>query len=173
MLFAASARRARRIFVQALLLLGQKIPRGPIWPLTGPPTRAESKPLTGTDPTPQLHVRRPGVGRLARLKRTARGRPSVWAATALLGSAGAVGSVLGARSTAGADTDKARLAHHLTTAEIASTLTLAIQHEEDLVVSASAFVARQGAASPVRFDRWAESVRALQRYPELQKIGLV
>jgi diguanylate cyclase (GGDEF)-like protein len=81
--------------------------------------------------------------------------------------------VLGARSRAGADTEKARLAHHLTTAEIASTLTLAIQHEEDLVVSASAFVASARDASPASFDRWAESVRALQRYPELQNIGLV
>jgi diguanylate cyclase (GGDEF)-like protein len=97
----------------------------------------------------------------------------VWAATALLVCAGTVGSVLGARSTAGADTDKARLAHHLTTAEIASTLTLAIQHEEDLVVSASAFVASKGDASPIGFDKWAGSVRALQRYPELQNIGLV
>jgi diguanylate cyclase (GGDEF)-like protein len=88
-------------------------------------------------------------------------------------SAGTLGAVLGARSTAGGDTEKARLAHHLTTAEIASTLTLAIQHEEDLVVTASAFVAREGGATPAGFDRWAESVRALERYPELQNIGLV
>ncbi|HEX4188535.1 MAG TPA: EAL domain-containing protein [Solirubrobacteraceae bacterium] len=101
------------------------------------------------------------------------GRRGVWGVTALLVCAGTVASVLGARSTAGNDTEKARLAHHLTTAEIASTLTLAIQHEEDLVVTASAFVAREGGASPFGFDRWAESVRALQRYPELQNIGLV
>jgi diguanylate cyclase (GGDEF)-like protein len=133
--------------------------------------------LTDTDPTPQLPgldlPRRAGLSRLARLKRIARDRRSVWAATALLVVAGTVGSVLGARSVAGADADKARLAFHLTSQEIASTLTLAIKHEEDLVVSTSAFVAASDDMSPTGFDKWAESVRALQRFPELQNIGLV
>ncbi len=57
--------------------------------------------------------------------------------------------------------------------EIASTLKLAIQHEEDLVVSASAFVTGNPGASAAGFDRWAEAVHAMQRYPELQNIGLV
>jgi diguanylate cyclase (GGDEF)-like protein len=94
-------------------------------------------------------------------------------ATALLVAAGTVGSVLGARSVARADADKARLAFHLTSQEIASTLTLAIKHEEDLVVSTSAFAATNGDMSPTGFDKWAESVHALQRFPELQNIGLV
>jgi diguanylate cyclase (GGDEF)-like protein len=115
----------------------------------------------------------PGEGGPGRLRRLARGRRTVWAATALLVASGTIGSLLGARSLAGTDTEKARLAFHLTTAEIASTLTLAIQHEEDLVVSASAFVSTNGDASPTGFDRWVEDVRALQRYPELQDIGLV
>ncbi len=68
---------------------------------------------------------------------------------------------------------KAQLSFHLASAEIASTLKLAIQHEEDLVVSASAFVISNPNASPADFDRWAESVHAMQRYPELQNIGLV
>jgi diguanylate cyclase (GGDEF)-like protein len=107
------------------------------------------------------------------LKQIARDRHGIWAATAVLVAAGTFGSVLGARALAGTDTDKARLAFHLTSADIASTLTLAIQHEEDLVVSASAYVATNGDASPTGFDKWAESVHALQRYPELQNIGLV
>jgi diguanylate cyclase (GGDEF)-like protein len=97
----------------------------------------------------------------------------VWAATALLVVAGTVGSVLGAHSIAGADAEKARLASHLTSQEIASTLMLAIKHEEDLVVSTSAFVATKGGVSPTGFDKWVESVHALQRFPELQDIGLV
>jgi diguanylate cyclase (GGDEF)-like protein len=91
----------------------------------------------------------------------------------LLIVAGTFASVLGARSVSQTDAEKSRLAFHLSSAEIASTLKLAIQHEEDLVVTASAFVASNGDSSPVGFDRWAESVRALQRYPELQDIGLV
>jgi len=78
-----------------------------------------------------------------------------------------------ARAVARSDADKAQLAFHLSSAEIASTLKLAIQHEEDLVVDASAFVTGDPKASPADFDRWAESVHAMQRYPELENIGLV
>ncbi|HEY2436755.1 MAG TPA: EAL domain-containing protein [Solirubrobacteraceae bacterium] len=88
-------------------------------------------------------------------------------------AAAAVGSLLGARSVAHTDTEKARLAFHLSSAEVASTLKLAVQHEEDLVISASAFVASDPSVSAAGFDRWSESVHAMQRYPELQDIGLV
>jgi diguanylate cyclase (GGDEF)-like protein len=91
----------------------------------------------------------------------------------LLVLVGSVASLLGARAVAHSQADKARLAFHLGSAEIASTLKLAIQHEEDLVVSASAFVTGNPSASPADFDRWAESVDAMGRFPELQNIGLV
>jgi len=98
----------------------------------------------------------------------------IWAAaTALLVIAGIVASVLGAKAVARSDADKARLGFHLASAEIASTLKLAIEHEEDLVVSASAFVTGRPNASAGEFDTWAESVHAMQRYKELQDIGLV
>jgi len=101
-------------------------------------------------------------------------RKSVWAAvTTLLLLAATVASVIGAQGVARSDADKAKLAFHLSSAEIASTLKLAIQHEEDLVVSASAFVTTNPHASPAAFDRWAASARAMQRYPELQNLGLV
>jgi diguanylate cyclase (GGDEF)-like protein len=87
--------------------------------------------------------------------------------------AGVISSVFGARAVARSDAGKARLAFHLASAEIASTLKLAIQHEEDLVISASAFVTGNPNVSPADFDRWVESERAMQRYPELQNIGLV
>jgi diguanylate cyclase (GGDEF)-like protein len=87
--------------------------------------------------------------------------------------AGTLASVLGAHAVARSGADKARLAFHLTSAEVASTLTLAIQHEEDLIVSAGAFVAGNPAASPAAFDRWAKSVHAMQRYPELRNFGFV
>ena len=50
---------------------------------------------------------------------------------------------------------------------------LAIGHEQDLVADTSAFVSRNPNVSPADFDRWAEAARAMQRYPELQDIGLV
>jgi diguanylate cyclase (GGDEF)-like protein len=91
----------------------------------------------------------------------------------LLVLAGILASVLGAGAVARSNAANERLAFHLASAEIASTLTLAIQHEEDLIVSASAFVTGNPHASPADFDRWAEAVHAMKRYPELQNIGLV
>jgi diguanylate cyclase (GGDEF)-like protein len=105
---------------------------------------------------------------------SAQSRRWLWAAVATaLVLAGAVASVLSSRAVARSDADKGRLAFHLSSAEIASALKLTIQHEEDLVVTASAFVTGNPHASAADFDRWAESVHAMQRYPELQDIGLV
>src|SRR5271165_2352752 len=114
------------------------------------------------------------TGGARRLTPVGRVRTGVWAAVAaLLVLAGGLASVLGARAVAVSDADQARLAFHLASAEIASTLKLALQHEEDLVVSAGAFFSGNPNASAAGFDRWAESVRAMQRYPELQDFGLV
>jgi diguanylate cyclase (GGDEF)-like protein len=94
-------------------------------------------------------------------------------ATVLLVLTGLLAAVFGARAVARSDADKARLSFHLASAEIASNLQLALQHEEDLVISASAYVTGSPNASPADFDRWVQSVRAMQRYPELQNIGLL
>jgi diguanylate cyclase (GGDEF)-like protein len=103
-----------------------------------------------------------------------RGHAGLWVAVAaVLALAGIVASVLGARAVGRSDANQARLSFHLASAEIASTIKLAIQHEEDLVVGASAFVSGDPTTSPAGFDRWAESVKAMRRYPELQNIGLV
>jgi len=86
---------------------------------------------------------------------------------------GAFATVARSRAVARSEAAKARLAFRKSSEEVASTLKLAVQHEEDLVVAASAFVTSNTDSSPVAFDRWAESVQAMQRYPELQNIGLV
>jgi diguanylate cyclase (GGDEF)-like protein len=132
-----------------------------------------NSPALGSPPQPvSLEDARLGVMR--RLRRQVHGRTSVWTAiTAMLVIAGTLTSVFGAKAVARSDADKARLSFHLASAEIASTLKQAIRQEEDLVVSASAFVTGNPTASAADFDRWAESVRAMQRYPELQNIGLV
>jgi diguanylate cyclase (GGDEF)-like protein len=135
--------------------------RQPHSPAAGPFSRTGS-----TSPS-----RASGPRRLKSLAEASRG---AWVAAAvLLVLAGSLASWLGARAVAHSDAGKGRLAFHLASAEIASTLTLAIQHEEDLVVSASAYVTGNPRGSAAAFDRWVEAVRALQRYPELQNIGLV
>src|SRR5271165_5928722 len=82
---------------------------------TGSPTRLSSP--DGTSPSrPRLHA-------LRRLKSIGRGRKSAWAAAmALLVLAGTVASVLGARAVARSEVEKSRLAFHLASAEIASSL---------------------------------------------------
>jgi diguanylate cyclase (GGDEF)-like protein len=97
-----------------------------------------------------------------------------WLAAALAALLlGVLGIYLRAESTAHDEADKARLSFHLSASEIASTLQLAIQHEEDLVVSASALVAANPRITPAQFDVWASSVHAFARYPELKNLGLV
>jgi diguanylate cyclase (GGDEF)-like protein len=101
-------------------------------------------------------------------------RGSLWATVAvLLMLVGVLGAVLGARAVAHSDAERQRLASHLTAAEIAAVLKLSIRREEDLTISTSAFVSSNPSVTPAAFDRWIESMRAMQRYPELQNIGLV
>ncbi len=97
-----------------------------------------------------------------------------WLAAALvLVVAGVLVSVMAARGVARSDAARARLAFRAGAAEVASTLKLAIQHEQDLVLDTSAFFARDPGVSPANFDRWVESAQAFPRYPELQDIGVV
>jgi len=86
---------------------------------------------------------------------------------------GTLAAVLGARSVASSEVQKARLAFRSSSQEIAAALKLAIQHEEDLVVAASAYITSNPDATPAQFDRWATAVQAMHRYPELENIGLV
>jgi diguanylate cyclase (GGDEF)-like protein len=138
------------------------------------PSASRGASITGGEEGDGAADTRPGGGRRRRLAKPAPGRRGLWAAfTALLLLGGILASVLGAMAVSRSDSDKARLGFHLSSAEIAATLKLAIQHEEDLVLTASAFVAWNSHVSPVEFDRWAQLVHAMQRYPELENIGLV
>jgi diguanylate cyclase (GGDEF)-like protein len=57
--------------------------------------------------------------------------------------------------------------------EIASTLKLALDREQDLGVNAAGFILGNHTASETQFQQWTTSVRLFQRYPELQGIGEV
>jgi diguanylate cyclase (GGDEF)-like protein len=108
------------------------------------------------------------------VKHQAASRKGVWAAAAVLCVAvGVVGSVLGAHAVARNDAAKARQTFGVTSAGVATSVKLAIQHEEDLVSSASTFFSSKPTPSHAEFDAWAKWVGALPRYPELENLGLV
>lgn len=60
-----------------------------------------------------------------------------------------------------------------TTAGIVSALKQSIQHEQDLVISASTYFAGHQNASAEEFTAWVKWAQALHSYPELEKLGLV
>jgi diguanylate cyclase (GGDEF)-like protein len=84
---------------------------------------------------------------------------------------GTIGSVFAARQVARADSKTSRQDFVATAANIASTLRLALQHEQDLTVSAGAFFASDPNATQSAFGEWTTSVRAFARYPELLTIS--
>jgi signal transduction histidine kinase len=97
---------------------------------------------------------------------------SGWAlVVALVVVLGCVGSVFAARAVARGDERKSQRAFAASSADVASTLKLAIEHENDLVVSASAFIITNPTVSNAVFNRWVRADRAFARYPEI--LGLV
>jgi diguanylate cyclase (GGDEF)-like protein len=95
-----------------------------------------------------------------------------WAAVAVgLSILGVVGSVFAANAVASNATQNAHRDFQTSSAEIASTLQLAIQHEQDLIVSAGGFVAGNSKLTETQFVQWAQSVHVLERYPEVLGIG--
>ena len=113
---------------------------------------------------------------LASFKRLLEGRNAVWTVVAVLCvAAGVTGSVLGAHAVARNDAAQTRQAFHLsvTATGIASSVKVALQHEEDLVESSSTFFAGNPKATPGEFSGWMRWTHALRRYPELQKLGFV
>ncbi len=70
------------------------------------------------------------------------------------------------------DTSQKSHAASLTTAvEIASTLKLAIQREQDLAVNTGAFIINNPGATEAQFLQWVSSDRLFTRFPELIGIG--
>ena len=100
------------------------------------------------------------------------GRYRVWLAAAVfVVVGGVVCAVVAARSVAHTDAAKSRQAFAQSSDEVASTLRLAIQHEDDLIVDASGFVVGDPHASNAELRAWATSVHLLTRYPELDGFG--
>lgn len=99
-------------------------------------------------------------------------RRYIWfAAAAALMVIGSIGSILGAQAVARSEGQRSHQGFVTSSMEIASTLKLAIQHDQDLVIAAGAFVVSDPNASQAKLLQWANSVRAFERYPELVGIA--
>jgi diguanylate cyclase (GGDEF)-like protein len=83
------------------------------------------------------------------------------------------GSLFAALAAADGDADKGRQAFTASSADIASVLKLAIQHEQDLVSSATAFVVSNPNSSNAQLRSWTATLLAGQPYPALQGLAAV
>jgi diguanylate cyclase (GGDEF)-like protein len=92
--------------------------------------------------------------------------------TAVLVLAGGAGSILAANAVARSSDQKSQKAFVASSAAIATTLRLAIQHEQDLVVSTESFAIGNPDPSRAQFTEWASNVRVLQRYSEVTALGI-
>ena len=92
-------------------------------------------------------------------------------AALLLAAVGAVGSTLGAAVVARNDAQRSKAAFVSSSTAIASTLKLAIQQENSLVISAKAFVLANPNASNAEFLTWVTSMQVAKRFPEVGDIG--
>ncbi len=136
----------------------------------GEPQSADGGAGSTTPPAPDGD--RDGDGRVRNMVRGHRG---AWAAVGavLCVLAGIAGSALGAHAVARHDAATGRQAFQQTSTSIASTLNLAIRHEEQLIVSASTFFGAHPKASHAEFAAWVTWARTHRRYPELDALGLL
>ena len=110
----------------------------------------------------------PGLARFTDRVEHKKPRNRPWLAiAAVLVALGAVGSTFGAVAVARNQGQQSRQGFAATAMAISSTFQLAIQHEQDLVIGAGAFVVRDPDASQADFVKWTSSVHAFERYPEL------
>ena len=86
-------------------------------------------------------------------------------------AAGFLISLVWATGIAHNDDARARQSFETSALGISGALQASIQHEEDLVVAAGAFVAANQGATSAQLGEWIVSVRAQARYPELLGIG--
>ena len=100
-------------------------------------------------------------------------RHYVWAAAAVaLTAAGVLGSVLLADAAARDEVHHANEDFATSSRHLASTLELAIQHDDDLVVDAGGLLS-DPSLSQTPFERWAASARIYDRYPELKGLAVM
>lgn len=98
----------------------------------------------------------------------------VWTAIAIfIVIAGAFGSFIGADAVAHNTDARSHKSFVSTSNEIAATLKLSIQREQDLIDATDSYLIGNPNATQAQFKKWAEDVHVLQRYPELIGLGII
>src|SRR5665213_2915458 len=112
-----------------------------------------------------------GDGTVSKSDAGVRSNRNVWVAVAaLLAIGGVVASVLAAAAVGRNDGDKALKAFQRSSADVTSTLQLAIQHESDLVINAGGYVVSNPSSTQAEFASWIDQVKVAQRYPDLVSV---
>src|SRR5687767_9831156 len=76
---------------------------------------------------------------------------------------GSIGATVAAARVARSASDRERQQFETSSAEVASTLQLAIQHEEDLIVNARAFLADDRMTRTAELAGWIDRAHAVER----------
>lgn len=101
-------------------------------------------------------------------------RGNVWGALALLIVAlGSCASVIEANAISHQKTQSSLKDSQITSAQIAETLQLSLQHEGDLVVGAESFELGSPNAKQASFVQWTKNEKAMARFPELFGVGAI
>jgi diguanylate cyclase (GGDEF)-like protein len=101
-----------------------------------------------------------------------RSRERVWVAVAAaVAVLGIVAAVIGARFTAQRDAETELRRFEVTSAEIGSTLELAIERQEDLTLAVAAYFADHPDVTNQPYYDWLDTIRAFERFPELGSAG--
>jgi signal transduction histidine kinase/ActR/RegA family two-component response regulator len=99
---------------------------------------------------------------------------AVWVAVAvLLIAVGTISSVFAARAVSSNNAERERVAFASSSAAIASAVKLNLANEQDLELSAGAFVVDHRNVTESGFLKWAHALQAAERYPELVAAGYV
>ncbi len=94
-------------------------------------------------------------------------------ASALLVVLVTVGSVLGASVVAYNDAERSKVSFTASSMGIASTLKLAIQQQDSLVISAQAFVVANPNATNAQFLSWIATMQVAKRFPEVGGLAYI
>ena len=86
---------------------------------------------------------------------------------------GSLGSVLGGYGVANSTNQRSDKAFLTSSSEIASTLRLAIQHEQDLIDSTKSFLMGNSHPTQAQFKKWTNDLHVLNHYPDLTGLGVI